>query len=144
MTATPTVVSIVSRRRRIQVDFDVNATQSYVQDVGSDHDNPSPELTAQFEAYVADYENGVKDLWPEWIVKDTSRNGTFQLTPRPDKGPGRYDCLVQWTVSGATARIFVEVDGSVEPEDEGWADWLQSVADAAASQWISEHGMIPV
>lgn len=140
MSTTIASVTEISKRYRLIVHIPINHRAIYHQDVNSVHPDPSQELTDQFTAYTADYENGVKDGWTDWHQKDTSRNGSFTLEPKAT--PGEYICHVQFDIVNAIALTEVIVDTDLEGSE--LTALLQANADAAGEAWISGRNLQPI
>lgn len=140
MNATIASVTQVSKKYRVTVHVPVNHRAQYHQDVISANSFPSSEIDAQFAAYTADYENGVKDLWPDWAVKDTTRNGSFTLEPKA--AAGEFICHVQFDIVSATAITEVTVESDLEGTE--LTALLQAHADAAADSWIQARNLVPL
>lgn len=153
--STATFLTTVSRKHRVQVDFDVqhkyttpyegitvNADGVYVVD-GKTYTQTKEQRIAWL---IARCEDSMKSDWPEWLLQDGSRGVTIEsqiLRAENPQGDGwdLYDCVISWPVH-ATARLIIEVDSALYPEEAG--DLFQQCADAAADQWLAGRPFTPL
>lgn len=153
--ATATFLSTVSRKHRVQVDFDVAHVYTVpmenttVKQDGSYIIDGAPVQMTKAERIawlIGRYENGMKTEWAEWIDRDTSRNGAVvSETQRTEHTAGEgwdvYDLVVSWTVN-ATARLTIEVETDLYPEDAG--EVFAAAANQAAADWIASRPFSPI
>ncbi len=128
------IVAVINRYT-LTVRFTLNHHATYLADVGSEHANPSAELTAQFNTYAAEFENGIKDGWPDWSTKDTSRNATWELAAK--QTPGEYLCMVEFDIVGAVVETSITVETALTGSE--LTAFLQDQANQAMNQWLAAH-----
>jgi hypothetical protein len=148
MSVTATVLGAIARRYAIQVDFLVAHTYAVPFENVPRSITSDPDVNVRMQAVADGYENGMKTQWPEWFIQDTNRAAAFTITAGPREDPMNpdieyYDLALSWPVNAA-ARITVNEEGTLTPEDEGFPAWAQGVADAAAAAWLAERPFTPL
>jgi hypothetical protein len=147
MTTTITVLSQISRRFQVQVDFPVAHRMTIPLDGCTVH-NPSMDKATRLMDLANNWENSLKTGWPEWIVQDTARDVEIlsESAPMPDPiDPDwvQYNLVISCTVN-ATARKTIEVDTDLDPETTEGAAFIQEQAEAAAAAWITERAFVAI
>lgn len=124
----------------LNVTFGLDVACSYAQQVQSN--NTGAALTAQFEAYAADYENSVKTQ-SFFTVQDTNRNATFELVEDPTQSPAGegytpYICTVSFTIEEVV--VLQQTQRTTELTGTAKDEYLSAEADAIEAAFKSERG----
>ena len=147
MTTTVTVLSEISKKYQVQVDFPVARRRAEPLSGCTVH-TPTMNTEERLLQLASNYENGLKTGWPEWLVQDENRDVEIisQSEPTPDAiDPDwvYYDIVASCTVN-ATARITINVETDLDIESTEGVAFVQAQADAAAAAWISERAFQPL
>lgn len=145
MSITASVISEVSTRHRIQVDFQVAHTYRVPYENATLHTSHVKE--ERWAQLISSYEDGVKN-WPEWLIKDEARNGVVESehltrTDIADPDWSYWDLVCSWSIN-ATARIYVEQETTLDPASPEFAAWVQAVGEQAAADWIGVRPLYPL
>lgn len=146
MTTIATVLSEVSKKYQVQVDFAVAHRMTIPLDGCTVH--VSHDKATRLMELAGNWENGLKTGWPEWIAQDSNRDVEILSesagTPDPiDPDWTQYNLVISCTVN-ATARITIQVETDLDPESTEGAELIQTQAEAAAAAWITERAFQPL
>jgi hypothetical protein len=147
MTTIATVLSEISKKYQVQVDFLVAHTRAEALAACTVH-TPTMTTETRLMQLASNYEVGLKTGWPEWIVHDEARDVAIvsQSEPTPDAlDPDwlYYDIVASCTVN-ATARITINVETDLDPESTEGEAFIQAQAEAAAAAWITERAFTAI
>lgn len=147
MTTTATVLSQISQKFQVQVDFAVAHRMTIPLDGCTVHGTTHDKATRLMEL-ASNWENGLKAGWPEWIVQDQTRDVEILSESEPTPDPidpewSSYNLVITCTVH-ASARRVIEVDTSLDPESPDGQAFIQAQAEAAAAAWIAERAFQPL
>ncbi len=147
MTTIVTVLSEISKKYQVQVDFVVSHRRAEPLSGCTVH-APSMDTAERLLQLASNYENGLKTGWPEWLVQDENRDVSIvsQSEPTPDAiDPDwlYYDIVASCTVN-ATARLTITVETDLDPESTEGAEFIQAQAEAAAAAWITERAFTAI
>jgi hypothetical protein len=145
MTTTVTVLSEISKKYQVQVDFPVAHSRSEAL-AGCTVHTPTMDTAERLMQLASNYEVGLKTGWPEWVVQDTARDVQIvsQSEPTPDAlDPDwvYHDIVASCTVN-ATARLTIAVETDLDIESTEGIAFVQAQAEAAAAAWILERNFV--
>ncbi len=147
MTTIVTVLSEISKKYQVQVDFPVAHRRAEPLSGCTVH-TPTMDTETRLMELASNYEVGLKTGWPEWLVQDETRDVEIvsQSEPTPDPLDPNwlyYDIVASCTVN-ATARLTISVETELDPESTEGAEFIQAQAEAAAAAWIAERAFQPL
>lgn len=147
MTTTVTILSEVSKKYQVQVDFAVAHGMTIPLDGCTVH-TPTMVKATRLMELAGNWENGLKTGWPEWIVQDTARDVAIVSESAPIPDPidpdwEQYNLVISCTVN-ATARITINVETDLDAESPEGEAFIQSQAEAAAAAWITERAFTAI
>jgi hypothetical protein len=142
------VISTLSQTYDVQVDFGVAHRASYLMERASVN-KQTHVRDERLQALTDHYEDGLKDGWPEWFVKDESRNAVFEILSGPvadyiePEVWEYYDVQIGFDIN-ATARINIQVTTELLPNTPEFDAVIQANADQAAADWIANRPFTPL
>lgn len=145
MTTTATILSEISKKYQVQVDFVVAHSRAEPLPGCSVH-TPTMDVAERLMQLAGNYETGLKTGWPEWVSQDEARDvqilSQSGSTPDPiDPDWVYYDIVASCTVN-ATARLTIAVETDLDIESTEGIAFVQAQAEAAAAAWIVERNFV--
>lgn len=145
MTITATVLSEISKKYQVQVDFAVAHSRAEPLSGCTVH-TPTMDTNERLMQLASNYEVGLKTGWPEWLVQDETRDVQIvsQSGPTPDPiDPDwvQYDIVASCTVN-ATARLTITVETDLDIESTEGVVFVQAQAEVAAADWITQRNFV--